>query len=179
VQFFLLDNRYYKTPNENWLGERTLLGKEQLQWLVDALIFSNATFKFIVIGNQVLNPAKLDDSYSYYPEEKEYLLKAIKEAKIPGVIFLDGDRHHTTLTKLDREGTYPLYDITVSPLTAGVYKPKADENTLVVPNTLVTEHNFAIMEVKGPLKERTLTIRIINNQGKELWNRQIKASELQ
>jgi alkaline phosphatase D len=37
---------------------------------------------------------------------------------IEGVIFLDGDRHHSEITKLEREGTYPLYDFTISSFTA-------------------------------------------------------------
>ncbi|QHT67776.1 alkaline phosphatase family protein [Rhodocytophaga rosea] len=179
VQFFLVDDRYFKTPNENFVSsDRTLLGKEQLQWLVDALISSDAPFKIVAIGCQVLNPAKLDDSYTYYQEEKDYLLKAIQEAKIPGVIFLDGDRHHSSLTKLERPGTYPLYDITISPLTAGVYTPKADENALMIPGTLVAEHNFALINVKGPRTDRTLTIRVLNTKGKEMWTQELKAKEL-
>lgn len=179
IQFFLLDDRYFKTPNQNFISsERTLLGKQQLQWLIDALISSDAPFKIIAIGGQVLNPAKLDDSYTFYQEEKDFLLKTIQDAKIPGVVFLDGDRHHTSLTKLERPGTYPLYDITISPLTAGVYTPKADENALMVPGTLVAERNFALITVKGPRKDRTLTIRVLNTKGKELWTKELKASEL-
>jgi alkaline phosphatase D len=179
VQFFLLDNRYYKTPNHNFLGERTLLGKDQLQWLIDALIYSKAPFKFIVIGSQVLNPTNLEDSYSFYPEEKEKLLKAIRQANIPGVIFLDGDRHHSVLMKLDRQGTYPLYDLTVSPLTAGTAPTWPEENlSLMIPGTLFIEHNFALLQVSGPRTDRMLTIRLMNDKGNEVWRREIKASEL-
>lgn len=179
VQFFLLDNRYYKTPNENFLSERTLLGKEQLQWLIDALVYSKAAFKFIVIGGQVLNPTLLEDSYAYYKEEKEYLLQAIGDANVPGVVFLDGDRHHSILMKQDRPGTYPLYDLTVSSLTAGIHPPWPTENlSLMEPGTLVTEHNFGLITVKGPRTDRVLAVRLVNVQGKVLWSREIKASEL-
>jgi alkaline phosphatase D len=179
VQFFLLDNRYYKTPNNNFLGERTLLGKDQLQWLIDALIYSRAPFKFIVIGSQVLNPTQLEDSYTYYPEEKEKLLTAIRQANIPGVMFLDGDRHHSILMKQDREGTYPLFDLTVSPLTAGTAPTWPQENlSLMVPGTLFIEHNFALLNIKGPRTDRVLTIRLMNDKGQEVWKREIKANEL-
>jgi alkaline phosphatase D len=179
VQFFLLDNRYHKTPNHNFLDQRTMLGSSQLQWLIDALIYSKATFKFIVIGSQVLNPTLLEDSYTFYAEEKEQLLRAIRHANIPGVIFLDGDRHHSVLMKLDRTGTYPLYDLTVSPLTAGTAPTWPQENlSLMVPGTLFIEHNFALLEVKGPLTDRMLTIRLMNDKGTEVWRQEIKASEL-
>ncbi len=32
---------------------------------------------------------------------------------------LSGDRHHSEVIKMERPGTYPLYDITVSPLDIG------------------------------------------------------------
>jgi alkaline phosphatase D len=187
VQFFLLDDRWYKTPNHNTTalagetgnlaGPRPLLGDAQLQWLIDALTYSRAPFKFVVIGSQVLNPVEQEDSYAFYPQERDKLLEAIAAAKIPGVIFLDGDRHFTSLTKLERPGTYPLYDITISPLTAGTYSPK-ENNTLLVPGTLVTDRNFGLLEVSGPRTDRVLTIRVLDAAGKERWTRQIKASEL-
>ncbi len=180
VQFFLLDDRWYKTPNENFTkatGDRVMMGEAQLTWLIDALISSYAPFKFVVIGSQVLNPVENEESYSYYKQEKEKLVSAITEAKIPGVIFLDGDRHFTSLTKMERPGTYPLYDVTISPLTAGTYNPK-ETNPLLVPNTVVVAHNFALMEVTGPRTDRVLTIRVMDAEGKERWTQQIKATEL-
>lgn len=179
VQFFLLDDRYFKTPNENSVVERTILGKRQFDWLIDALTASHATFKFVVIGGQVLTPAAVAENYATYPEERERLIRTITDAKVPGVIFLDGDRHHTVLNKFDRSGTYPLYDFTVSPLTAGPAKPFADENsTLYVPGTLYTDHNFALAEVSGPLNDRVLKVSVMDTKGKLIWTREIKASEL-
>jgi len=179
VQFFLLDDRYYKSPNDNTVVERTILGQRQFDWLIDALSSSQAAFKFMVVGGQVLNPAKVAENFSTYPEEREKLIRTITEAKIPGVIFLDGDRHHSVLSKLDRNGTYPLYDFTVSPLTAGPGRPSANENnSLAVPGTLVTEHNFALAEVSGPRTDRVLKVSVMNAGGQVLWTREIKASEL-
>jgi alkaline phosphatase D len=55
-----------------------------------------------------------------YDAERAELLKKIADAKVPGVFFLTGDRHHTCLQKLERAGNlYPLYDLTISPLTSG------------------------------------------------------------
>ncbi len=178
VQFFLLDNRYFRTPDRNRLSERHMLGAEQLQWLIDALIYSRATFKVIAIGGQVLNPAEIEENYADYAVEREKLLKAITDAKIPGIVFLDGDRHHTVLSKMERSTPYPLYDITISPLTAGTYEPKKDENSLTVPGTVVSERNFAIIDVKGPRTNRVMTIHVYDTQGQEKWTRDIKAQDL-
>ena len=178
VQFFVLDNRWFRAPDRNKLGERPMLGEQQLQWLIDNLIYSRATFKVIAMGGQALNPAPLEENYADYAEERDRLLKAIGDAKISGVLFVDGDRHHTVLSKMERPGTYPLYDLTVSPLTAGAHDPKNEANTLAVPNTLVTEHNFGLIEVKGPRTNRTMTIHIHDKDGNEKWKQEIKATDL-
>ncbi|RMF60576.1 MAG: alkaline phosphatase family protein, partial [Calditrichaeota bacterium] len=97
VDFFLLDNRFYRSPNYYTTGEREMLGEEQLNWLIEALTSSQAPFKIIAIGGQVLNPVARYENYSNYPAELEKLLDAITHENIRGVLFLTGDRHHTEL----------------------------------------------------------------------------------
>lgn len=179
-QFFLLDDRTFRSPNTLQTVERTILGKKQFDWLIDALASSQATFKFVVIGGQVINPSAIFENYAIYGEERDRLLKAITDAKIPGVLFLTGDRHHTILHKLDRPGTYPLYDVTISPLTSGPAKPLEAElkQPTVVEGTLVTERNFSIMTVSGPLTDRVLKITVYDSKGAEKWGREIRASAL-
>jgi alkaline phosphatase D len=181
VEFFLLDDRYFRTANENHAQPRQMLGKEQLDWLINALAVSDAAFKFVVIGCQVLNPAVVYENYSTYAEERAELIRLIRAAGIKRVLFLSGDRHHTELTKLqERQNLYPLYDLTCSPLTSGVSQAgNSEPNTLRVPNTLVQEHNFALMEVSGPRKERKLKISIMSREGKLLWDKEIAAKELE
>lgn len=178
VQFFLLDDRYYRTPNRRRTGPRTILGEEQLEWLINALVSSQATFKIIAIGGQVLNPVAKYENYATYAEERNRLLEAISKEGVRGVLFLTGDRHHTELTALPRANSYTLYDLTVSPLTSGSHDASKEANYLRVPGTLVGEQNFAILEVTGPRKNRVMTMRIYDVDGKELWNRRIKAKDL-
>jgi alkaline phosphatase D len=180
VQFFMMDNRWFKAGNENHTADRDYYGKKQLTWLIDALSASSATFKVIVTGGQVVNPAKVFENMANFEAEREELLKKITDAKIKGVLFVSGDRHHTVLQKLDRSGAnYPLYDLTVSPLTSGPAKPvKVEDNSPVVEGTIYTERNFAICEVSGTLKDRVLKISIFDNKGEQKWTRDIKASEL-
>lgn len=176
-QFFLLDNRYFRAPNNLKDHAKDYLGKDQLQWLLEALTFSKATFKFIVNGGQVINPAGVYENYAAYPAERQYLLSKIEELKIPGVFFFSGDRHHTVLSKMERPNTYPLYDLTCSPLTSGPYGMN-EANYFADPATLYVGRNYAMAEITGPQKERTLKFTIYNAQGKEIWTRQIKSSEL-
>ncbi|MDP2088172.1 MAG: alkaline phosphatase D family protein [Flavobacteriaceae bacterium] len=172
-QFFMMDNRYYKAPNDLKVADKPYYGEKQLKWLIDALTYSSATFKFIVSGGQVLNPATVFENYSNYSVERKQLLDAIKLNNISGVIFITGDRHHTELTKIGS-----MYDLTVSPLTSGAANPRDDENAFRIPGTLVKERNFATIEVKGTKQERILTIRVMDVSGKELWNKDIAAKDL-
>jgi alkaline phosphatase D len=180
-QFFLLDDRWWRSPNNReQTGNRDYFGNEQIEWLIDALSGSEATFKFIVSGGQIINPVQVSENYSNYAEERTLLLKLIEQEGIKGVIFLTGDRHHTCLQKLDRPGNYPLYDLTVSPLTSGAGKPsKMESNALFVEGTIVTEkQNFATLDIKGGAKERQLDIKVFNSDGSLLWEKTILQNEL-
>lgn len=179
VDFFLLDDRFHRTPNDRAGGERTVLGKAQIDWLLDALSASRAPFKFVVLGGQFLNPFPYGENYSAYPEERSAILTLISQENISGVIFLTGDRHHSELSKLERKPHYPLYDLTISPLTAGPNTKAANEaNHLRISGTYVNQRNFARLAVSGPRKERVLQISNYDKTGRELWNFTIKASDL-
>lgn len=180
VQFFLLDDRWFRSPNDLYVGEREYLGQRQLNWLIDALSGSKATFKIIVVGGQVVNPVKVFENMAIYEAERKKLLDKITEAKIEGVLFVTGDRHHSCLQKLDRPNTYPLYDVTVSPFTSGPAKMMEEEKVspTLIQGTTVEERNFALCEVTGTLKDRRLKISIFDSKGAEKWTREIKANEL-
>lgn len=208
-QFFMMDDRTWRAPNEAPNDSaKAYYGQKQLTWLIDALTYSKATFKFVVTGGQIVNPAAVFENYAVYAQERERLLTAITNRNIPGVLFITGDRHHTIVHKLERSQTgqsasggpaqrssatvptgtataktetYPLYDVTISPLTSGSAKPREEElkQPSYVDGTLVTDRNFATMNVSGPLKDRVLTIRVFDQKGAERWNRTIRAAELQ
>ncbi|RYD81309.1 MAG: alkaline phosphatase family protein [Sphingobacteriales bacterium] len=179
VQFFMLDDRYFRAPNNRQTGDKTMLGTVQIQWLIDQLVSSKATFKIIALGGQVLNPAKVKENYSNYGRERDSLFNLIQKENIKGVVFLSGDRHFTELTKMERAGTYPFYDFTISPLTSGIHKGADKEaNTMRVEGTLVQQQNFAVGKLSGKGDDRTLTVTVYDIDRKELWNRSIAAKEL-
>jgi alkaline phosphatase D len=177
AQFFLLDDRWFRAPNEERNPDRDYFGPAQLQWLKDALTFSRAKFKIILSGGQMISPVALYENYAIYPGEQKKFLAMLAEIEVPGIVLLSGDRHHTELMKLERPGLYPLYEVTTSPLTAGVANPK-EENALRVPGTLVEAHNAAMLSFSGKTKERVLRISILKADGTEAWVREIKEEEL-
>ncbi|MGL4632819.1 MAG: alkaline phosphatase D family protein [Leadbetterella sp.] len=180
-QFFLMDDSWYRAPNEMVDSTRDYFGEKQLNWLIEALKSSNAPFKFVVNGGQIINPARIFENMSNYAVERRKLLDKIEENKISGVLFLTGDRHHTVIHKLDRENNYPLHDITVSPLTSGAAKLLAEEysSKTVIPEKYVTDtQSFSLFEITGKRTDRQLKINIYNAKGEKLWDYSISAKEL-
>ncbi|MFA6437852.1 MAG: alkaline phosphatase D family protein [Bacteriovoracaceae bacterium] len=193
VEFFLLDDRYHRSPNLSPADEhKTMFGKEQLQWIKDALSNSaantNITFRIIVNGNQSLNTdALFSELLSQFPVEYTDLLGYIKKNKIPGIIFLSGDRHLTELIALKDSTFYTLYDFTCSALTSGL-NPLKDRNgvptkeftnSLRVNGTLVNDkHNFGMLKFSGKRRERVVSLECYDLTGAQRWVKHIKAEEL-
>jgi alkaline phosphatase D len=182
AEFFLLDNRFFKSPNKRLTGEKTMLGTAQIQWLIDALTYSKASFKIIVIGGQVLNTEAVFENYENYKSEKDFLLSEILANQIKGVVFISGDRHFTELSTLKRPNTYPLYDWTVSPLTSGhgnLERITKEPNTNRVPGSLFAQHVFGTLSFSGEKETRQMKLSLFDKDGAELWNKTILKSELE
>jgi alkaline phosphatase D len=159
-----------------------MLGKAQIQWLIDALASSKASFKIIVIGGQVVNTEAVAENYENYKSEKEFLLGEILANQIKGVLFISGDRHFTELSVLKRPNTYSLYDWTVSPLTSGhgvVEKIAKEPNANRVPGSLFGQHVFGTLSFSGEKESRQMKLSLFDKDGSELWNKTILKSELE
>ena len=171
AEFFMLDNRFNRTPESAVGVEPTIMGQQQIDWLITALKTSKATFKFIAIGGQVLNTEAKFENYAVYPKERQMLLDLIEKNNIKGVVFLTGDRHCTELSSLTLQNGNKVYDLTCSPLTSGAYDNTKENNTLRVEGTIVQEQNYGVIEITGPQKERKLTITIYTSSGALAWTR--------
>jgi len=193
VEFFLLDDRYHRSPNEAPNdSNKTMFGKGQLQWLKDALSNSKGnsfvSFRVIVNGNQMLNPnGEYNESLTQCTTEHDDLIRYIKQNKIPGIIFLTGDRHFTEMIVLNDSAFYPLYDYTSSALTSGMNtlknmdgSPTAEfYNPLRVEGTLVCDkHNFGMLRFSGKLRDRAVILECYDVTGMLRWSKEIKASDL-
>ncbi len=181
VDFFLLDDRYFRSPNYCNTCERTQLGKAQIDWLIGSLANSWAPFKIVAIGGQLLSTNKGGETFSnLYPAERDTILARIEREKIKGVIFLTGDQHFTELSALKNANGNWVYDLTASSLTAGSFTDAATktQNALRVEGTIVTQHNFALLRFSGPRTDRQMEIAVHDANGKELWKKTLKANEL-
>jgi alkaline phosphatase D len=179
VQVFMLDDRWFRNSNDRIDQQRRILGDAQLQWLIDGLAASRATFKIVAVGSQLLSDNKKREGFERSSFERDELIQTITKNQIPGVIFVSGDVHFAELSKRDREGTYPLYELTSSPLSAGLNTSQIYRaNTLNVPGTEYVGHNFGLISVEGARGARMLTLRIVDASGKDVWQKTFSEKEL-
>jgi len=183
VQFFLLDNRFFRSPNRRITGDRTILGEEQKQWLIDNLASSNATFKVIAMGGQFLNPLERFENYANYKAEQQEIIDLLGKESITGVFFLSGDRHYSEMSELQPKALgprYPLLDFTVSPLTSGAFSSRTEQdiNPLSLPGSAIYERNYGVLEFSGTSNDRSVTFILYDKSGNELWRLTKKSEEL-
>ena len=180
AEFFLTDNRYYRDSDKLVADDKTMLGAAQLRWLKNALLASVSPVKIIVVGSQVTNAVNVWEGWDKFPAERADILKFLVDQKISGVMILSGDRHFTEMLKTERPGTYPLYELTCSPLTSGTPSGLGAEkaNPQVVADTFVAERNFCTLDFSGTQGERKLTIRSFATDGRKLWEKEIAVAGL-
>jgi alkaline phosphatase D len=161
-----------------------MFGAAQMEWLKNALRQSkdnrNINFRLIANGSQMLNPIARVDGFVNYSVEYKELLAFLATEKINGVVFLSGDMHHTEIIKLDRKGTYPLYDITCSPLTAGTHKfPSADARHPYRVLGIDEKQNYGRISFTGKGLERKLHVQFKGVQGEILQEWSVQLQDLQ
>ncbi len=164
--FFLMDNRWYRTAQN---PDGTILGDAQMAWLIDALRFSTAPFKFVAIGGQVLNSAKVFENHSNFVEERARIISEIDKYGIKNVVFLTGDRHHSEVSMIKSNSGLTLYDITSSPLTSGTRTRVDENNENRIDGSFVLQRNYSKITISGKRGERTLKLSFHDINGKELY----------
>lgn len=169
VDFFLMDNRWFRSNFKLNGTTKEIFGRAQIDWLIEALKFSKAPFKMIATGGQFVSDLPVYENHAQYPEERAYLLQRLDEEGISGVIFLSGDRHHTEFSSLTLPGGQVVYDLTVSPLTSTAYDHSAEENSHRIAGTDVDQRNFATLHFSGPRKNRQVEITVFDADGQLLW----------
>ena len=186
ADIFMLDDRWWRSadrmkdsidgfPNP----EKEMLGQQQMEWLKNSLLYSYATFKIITVGSQVLNPVSPFDKWKDFPAEYDEFMKFLKEYKINGVVFLTGDRHHSEIIKVERPGTYPLYDITVSPLTSSTHVfGSAEKNNPYRVLGIDQKQNYGKFSFSGPRNDRKMTVEYVGVKGEKLGTWTLSEKEL-
>lgn len=108
VQFFLLDGRYNRSPSDALDDkDKTMLGREQKQWLKNELRHSTAVWKILISGS-VFNPTVKcgADNWCEYRTEGKELMDFIRQNTIQNTVVISGDIHAGAITS----GENSVYD---------------------------------------------------------------------
>jgi alkaline phosphatase D len=186
VDVFMLDDRWWRSADDAMDSvqgkpnpEKIMIGQQQLAWLKEALLESNATFKIVAVGSQVLNPVSPYDRWGRFPAEYQTFLQFLAANPVSGVVFITGDRHHSEIIKVERPGLYPLYDITVSPLTSGTHtfdRQEKDNPYRVV--GIDQKQNYGRISISGPRGNRKLTVDFLGIKGENITSWSLLEKEL-
>jgi alkaline phosphatase D len=110
AEFFLLDCRSERLPSTRLTPGAQYLSPEQLAWLQDGLLKSQAVFKVVLNSVPItafpgaMFGATVEDRWQGFPAQREALLRFIDEHAIPGVLWLSGDFHLASCGRVSGSG---------------------------------------------------------------------------
>ncbi len=114
----IYDDDFNERNNANTY--KSILGGEQFTWLTDQLKQSQA--KWRIIGNQVMvmpwKGVPSNDAWDGYNEERNRLLKYIKDNDINNLIVLTGDIHSTFVGEINYEEDCEMCEFVVPSITS-------------------------------------------------------------
>ncbi|MCP4046966.1 MAG: alkaline phosphatase family protein [Gammaproteobacteria bacterium] len=171
AEFFLLDDRYYRDPN-NSPGRKAMFGAAQMDWLKSSLMESSATFKVVVNGGTMLvDRLGAGEQWANFGNERDDFLEWLSAKEITGVFFVVGDWHVGTMSRLHRpQDKYPLYELLTS--NSAVSLPQRSSgfgqkhyrlHQFVGPE--YRGFNFGLVRFGGPKGSRNVSLQIIDEHG--------------
>ncbi|MCA8990032.1 MAG: alkaline phosphatase D family protein, partial [Planctomycetaceae bacterium] len=194
IQIILLDTRYFRSPlkavhdrspkAEGHSGpygptddpDAVMLGEAQWTWLEQQLKVP-AEIRLIVSSIQVLPVQHRWEKWENLPRERERLLNLITRTNANGVIFLSGDRHAAEFSKLKRDDSYTLWELTSSSLNS----PRKLENEIndYRHGILYNDENFGMLEVDWLQDDPPITLSIRDLQGTPIMQVATRLSAIQ
>ena len=133
LEVFILDTRQYRSANADRDGPaKTMLGEQQLQWLLSGLTESTATWKVIVTSVPLSIPkgggasAPGNDGWAGGPDgtgferERQVIVDHILGRRVKNVVFLAGDVHYVQANVYDPDGdgAADFHEFVAGPLSA-------------------------------------------------------------
>jgi hypothetical protein len=126
VNFALLDDRSFRSPNGLDTPDQTHFGAEQEKWIQQGLKGAREPV-LLMSGDQFFGDYKACESYeTNQPKSLRAQIAEWKKAKVP-VLFISGDRHLADINEVPKNILgYTTYEITSSAIHARVYKDGFD-----------------------------------------------------
>lgn len=179
VEFFLLDDRFYRNSKQ---APYTVFGQQQLAWLKKYLKTSTAPFKALVIGSEIFNFTHVGESViEDFEAEILGLLDYIAQEKITGVFILSGDRHYAEVNRYVPKGGYPIYEYCISPmLSPPAFFLTYKHSPTRVGKLSFNKRNYGIVDITGKTpNDRKLSVYIYDLKGRFRWKHEVYLKELQ
>jgi hypothetical protein len=167
LELFILDTRLYRSANLDVDDEnKTMLGAEQFNWLVDGLRTSDASFKLIAT-TVPLDFGMPEDSWAVFRTERDRLLERITNDNIETVVFLTADQHFFCPHHFQNG----LKEFQVGPLARGLFKELAPQQADELMR--VNDLNYGEVLIAGG-STPTLTLIGRDRNGRELYRETIE-----
>lgn len=149
VQFALLDDRSFRSPNKLDSEDQTHFGPDQESWLKEGLAAAKVPV-FVVSGDQFFGGYHGFESYEgSHPKSFNTQVARWRKSTTVPLLFLSGDRHLTEIIKVPKTHLgYPTFEITSSAIHAKVFKEAFEKSPS--PNQLVGkagEYNYTVIEI--------------------------------
>lgn len=188
LELFILDTRQYRNRNADQDGPaKTMLGAAQLQWLLDGLTHSTATWKVIATSVPLSIPKGGGASVPGYDgwaggpdgtgfeRERQVIVDAILGRKLKNVVFLGGDVHWVQANAYDpdQDGVIDFHEFIAGPLSARPGRLTVASETLH-PTRLINEdgyYNFGLARITGTSFELT----VVDDAGKTRFSHRVTA----
>lgn len=162
---------YAKLKNKH----KTFLGEEQWKWLEEELK-KPADLRLIATSTQFLVDFNGWEAWINMPHERERMMQLIEKTKANGVFFISGDVHYAELSRLKRDGCYPLYDLTSSGLTHGHSCDGGNKNRI---EQIFMEANYGLITIDWNNEQGTkLLLNIKDKNGQTKISHAVSTSEL-
>jgi hypothetical protein len=105
VRFVLTDNRSHRTDD-------TMLGEEQVAWLIDEIVAASASHAVVVWANGTPWIGEVragSDTWAGYADERSRIATALTEAGVDHLVIVSGDAHMVALDDgTNSEGGFPV-----------------------------------------------------------------------
>ncbi len=205
LELFILDTRSYRDANDrndDAHHPKTMLGSEQLRWLKDGLLRSDATWKVIVssvpLAVQTCVPKRGCDGWGSFDHRTGFkyelldILRFMQAHHMRNPVWISTDVHFVDVfrfTPFADDPTFHPYEVDTGPLNAGVF-PKHEFDTALHPTQLFqypqsadpalgfaaakSWFNFGVMRVDA---QGGMHIAVINTGGTRLYELSLDPNE--
>lgn len=152
--------------------EQVLLGEVQWRWL-ESELKKPAEVRLIGLSTQLGTAHNGYEAWINLPKERERFFELLKKSRAEGVVLLSGDTHWAEISLVEREGLYPLYDLTSSSLNQ-VWDPAGANPNRV--GKAYTKANAGLMDIDW--EKRVIKTRMIDQWGEARISLEIPMDEL-